>query len=68
MQIEHPEAETVSGLVLALLERPPTVGDAVEYDGIELLVAQVDGRGVAQAIVDILPEPRDEDAEETARF
>ena len=68
MQIEHPEAETVSGLVLALLERPPTVGDAVEYDGIELLVAQVDGRGVAQAIVDILPEPRDEDSEETARF
>ena len=55
LQIEHPEAETVSGLILALLERPPHVGEAVEYDGIELRVTQVDGRGVAQAIVTPIP-------------
>ncbi len=55
LQIEHPEAETVSGLILALLGRPPHMGEAVEYDGIELRVAQVDGRGVAQAIVTPLP-------------
>ena len=59
MQIEHPEAETVSGLILALLERPPHVGEAVEYDGIELRVAQVDGRGVGQAIVTPLPSAED---------
>lgn len=57
LHIEHPEAETVSGLVLALLERPPRLGDAVEYDGIELRVAQVDGRGVAQVIVEALAAP-----------
>ncbi|MGE3961153.1 MAG: hemolysin family protein [Dehalococcoidia bacterium] len=67
LQIEHPDAETVSGLVLALLERPPALGDAVEYDGIELRVAQVDGRGVGQAIVEVLPEP-DAEPEGNERF
>jgi len=61
LHIEHPEAETVSGLILAMLERPPLVGDTVEYDGIELRVTQVDGRGVAQAIVTPIPPERDED-------
>jgi CBS domain containing-hemolysin-like protein len=61
LQIEHPEAETVSGLVLALLERPPTLADAVEYDGIELRVTQVDGRGVAQVVVEVLPNEGDRD-------
>lgn len=68
LQIEHPEAETVSGLVLALLERPPALGDAVEYDGVELRVAQVDGRGVAQVIVDVLPPDYEEEEEENERF
>ena len=30
--IEHPDVESVSGLVLALLGRPPKVGDVVEYE------------------------------------
>lgn len=68
LQIEHPEAETVSGLVLALLERPPRFGDAVEYDGIELRVTQVDGRGVAQVVVAILPETEDDNSERNQRF
>jgi CBS domain containing-hemolysin-like protein len=45
--------ESVSGLVLTLLGRPPKVGDAVEYDGLRLEVTAVQGRGVREAIVSI---------------
>jgi len=61
--VEHAEVETVSGLVLALLERPPRLGDVVTFEGISLRVARVDGRGVAEAIVIAAPAPgEDEEA------
>ncbi|MGE3855685.1 MAG: hemolysin family protein [Dehalococcoidia bacterium] len=61
--VEHADVETVSGLVLALLERPPRVGDVVTFEGISLRVARVDGRGVAEAIVIAAPPPgEDEEA------
>lgn len=53
--LEHEEVETVSGLVLALLERPAEVGDVVEYDGVEVRVVAVDGRAVAEAIAREIP-------------
>jgi CBS domain containing-hemolysin-like protein len=53
--VKHPEVETVSGLILAILERPPLVGDVVEYDGVQLRVMVVDGRGVADAVAVVLP-------------
>ena len=49
--LEHPDVITVSGLVLALLRRPATVGDAVTWSGVRVQVAAVSGRGVAEAIV-----------------
>jgi CBS domain containing-hemolysin-like protein len=61
--IEHEDVETVSGLILALLERPAQVGDLVEYDCVELRVTAVDGRGVAEAAVRELPPQEDRTAE-----
>ncbi|MEX2446832.1 MAG: hemolysin family protein [Dehalococcoidia bacterium] len=57
--IEHAEVETVSGLVLALLERPPQVGDTVEYEEVRIQVARVDGRGVTDTVVARLPSAAD---------
>lgn len=55
MALEHEEVDTVSGLVLALLDRPPEVGEAVRFQGIELEVLAVEGHGVAECKVTLLP-------------
>ncbi len=38
------DVDTVGGLVMALLERVPRVGDVVRCDGVEFVVEQVSGR------------------------
>lgn len=50
-ELEHPDVDTVSGLVLSELGRPPRVGDRVHWQGIELEVSRLHGHGVRQAIV-----------------
>jgi CBS domain containing-hemolysin-like protein len=53
--LEHPEVDTVGGLVLALLERPAGVGDAVEYDGLTLEVTEIAERRITHCVVHPVP-------------
>jgi len=54
--VEHEEVDTVSGLVLALLDRPPRVGDRVHYGGVALEVLETSGRGVGECRVLLFPD------------
>jgi CBS domain containing-hemolysin-like protein len=49
--LEHEAVDTVSGLVLYLLGRPPRVGDEVEYAALRIRVTAVQGNGVTDARV-----------------
>lgn len=53
--LEHEEVDTISGLVLALLDRPPRLGDRVHYDGVDLEVTAVSGNGVSECRVELAP-------------
>ncbi|HEU0053321.1 MAG TPA: hemolysin family protein, partial [Longimicrobium sp.] len=52
--LEHEDVDTVSGLVLTSLGRPPVVGDALEYDDVRFEVAAVAGHGVQECLVTAL--------------
>jgi CBS domain containing-hemolysin-like protein len=49
--LEHEEVDSTSGLILALLGRPPKVGDTVEYDEVRFEVTQIEGHGIREAVV-----------------
>ena len=51
LDLAHEEVDSVSGLILTLLGRPPKVGDAVRYDRLDLVVTAVKGHGVEEAAV-----------------
>jgi CBS domain containing-hemolysin-like protein len=50
--LEHPKVTTISGLVLLLLGRPASIGDAIVYHGVRVEVTGVAGRGVRDAVVE----------------
>ena len=51
LDLEHEDVDSVSGLVLTLLGRPPAVGDTVRYDRLQLEVTAVKGHGVDECAV-----------------
>jgi CBS domain containing-hemolysin-like protein len=60
--LEHEEVDTVSGLVLSLLGRPPAVGDAVVYGSVRFEVIEIEGNGVREAVASVpVDTARDED-------
>lgn len=61
--IEHEDVETVSGLVLATLGRPPRIGDVVEYEEARVTVMSLRGHGVHEALLErrVVPATFDED-------
>jgi CBS domain containing-hemolysin-like protein len=59
LDLEHEDVESVSGLVLARLGRPPVVGDVVRYGRIELEVLATSGRGVRDVRARLVPEDPD---------
>jgi CBS domain containing-hemolysin-like protein len=53
LDLTHTEVDSVSGLILTVLGRPPKVGDSVRYDRLELEVTAVKGHGVEEAAVSL---------------
>ena len=51
LDLEHRDVDSVSGLVLTLLGRPPRMGDAVRYDRLQFQVTAVKGLGVDECAV-----------------
>jgi CBS domain containing-hemolysin-like protein len=57
IDLEHEEVDSVSGLVLTLLGRPPNVGDLVRWGRLSIEVTATRGHGVDEAAVSLNPEP-----------
>ena len=49
---ELPDVETVGGLIMAKLGRPPEVGDEVVYNQVKFIVLATDGLAVARAKIE----------------
>jgi CBS domain containing-hemolysin-like protein len=52
--LEHPEVQTISGLVLALLGRPAALGDVVTWSDVRIEVIAIAGRGVQDAALTVI--------------
>ena len=63
LDLEHEDVDSVSGLILTLLGRPPVVGELVRYGRLQFEVTATKGHGVDECAVTMLPTPREsEDA------
>jgi CBS domain containing-hemolysin-like protein len=59
IELEHEDVDSVSGLVLMLLGRPPDIGDTVRFDRLQFEVTAVKGHGVEECAVSVarIPNP-----------
>jgi CBS domain containing-hemolysin-like protein len=51
LELTHEDVDSVSGLILTVLGRPPRVGDAIDYGRLRLEVTATQGHGVEEAAV-----------------
>ena len=61
VDLDHEEVDSVSGLVLARLGRPPVVGDTIDYGRLHLEVTATAGRGVQEVRATLRPETHSDD-------
>lgn len=61
LELEHAEVDTVSGLVLDILERLPQVGDVVVFQKLSFEVLALQGKGVERCRVSRLEPPVQEE-------
>lgn len=54
LDLAHEEVDSVSGLILTLLGRPPQVADSVRYERLQFDVTAVKGHGVDEAAVSLV--------------
>ena len=55
LELTHEDVDSVSGLILTLLGRPPKPGDSVSYERLRLDVTAIKGHGVDEAAVTLVP-------------
>jgi len=55
LELTHEDVDSVSGLILTLLGRPPKTGDSVVYERLRLDVTAIKGHGVEEAAVRLQP-------------
>ena len=60
LNLEQEEADTVGGLIMALLGRMPRAQDTIACAGVTFTVESMDGLAVRTALVTLPPEPIDE--------
>lgn len=53
-ELDHPAVDSVSGLILSELGRPPRLGDQVQWNGLNFEVFSLHGHGVRQAVVSLI--------------
>jgi len=61
LELSHDDVDSVSGIVLMLLGRPPRTGDTVYFDRLELCVTAVKGHGVGEAAATLRESSGDEE-------
>ena len=60
LELSHEDVDSVSGIILMLLGRPPRAGDTVHFDRLDLAVTAIKGHGVEEAAVTLRESSADE--------